>query len=108
MASLVELNSEPAVEELSKQILSEAKLWEAIQEARQELRHRHDLQVGKQPLRWRIFFTLSRPILLSSVSISGRGLQRKIPNEAGEHMSPNRLSSANRQIQESALIGAPD
>ncbi|XP_050543836.1 cardioactive peptide [Daktulosphaira vitifoliae] len=37
MATLVELRSEPAVEELSRQILSEAKLWEAIQEARLEL-----------------------------------------------------------------------
>lgn len=45
MATLVELNSEPAVEELSKQILSEAKLWEAIQEARAELRQRHEQQV---------------------------------------------------------------
>ncbi|KAK9508464.1 hypothetical protein O3M35_006017 [Rhynocoris fuscipes] len=40
MATLVELNSEPAVEELSRQILSEAKLWEAIQEARLELLNR--------------------------------------------------------------------
>lgn len=45
MATLVELNSEPAVEELNKQILSEAKLWEAIQEARAEMRHRHEQQV---------------------------------------------------------------
>lgn len=37
MATLVDLRSEPAVEELSRQILSEAKLWEAIQEARLEL-----------------------------------------------------------------------
>lgn len=37
MATLVDLRSEPAVEELSRQILSEAKLWEAIQEARVEL-----------------------------------------------------------------------
>ena len=40
MATLVDLNSEPAVEELSRQILSEAKLWEAIQEARMELNNR--------------------------------------------------------------------
>lgn len=45
MATLVELNSEPAVEELSKQILSEAKLWEAIQEARAELQRRREEQV---------------------------------------------------------------
>ncbi|XP_025193376.1 cardioactive peptide isoform X1 [Melanaphis sacchari] len=37
MATLVELRSEPAVEEISRQIMSEAKLWEAIQEARLEL-----------------------------------------------------------------------
>lgn len=37
MATLVDLRSEPAVEELSRQILSEAKLWEAIQEARLEI-----------------------------------------------------------------------
>lgn len=45
MATLVDLNSEPAVEELSRQILSEAKLWEAIQEARQEILRRRQLQV---------------------------------------------------------------
>ena len=37
MATLVDLRSEPAVEEISRQIMSEAKLWEAIQEARLEL-----------------------------------------------------------------------
>lgn len=37
MAALVELNSEPAVEELSRQIMSEAKNWETIQEARLEI-----------------------------------------------------------------------
>lgn len=45
MATLVDLNSEPAVEELSRQILSEAKLWEAIQEARMELLRRRNQQV---------------------------------------------------------------
>lgn len=43
MASLVEV-SEPAVEDLSRQILSEAKLWEAIQEARLELNNRNHRQ----------------------------------------------------------------
>ncbi|XP_063700681.1 cardioactive peptide [Culicoides brevitarsis] len=33
LASLLDLNSEPAVEDLMRQIMSEAKLWEAIQEA---------------------------------------------------------------------------
>jgi len=47
----------------------------------------------------RSFFTRFRPILPSSVSISGRGLQSKPPSEAGEHVNPNRLSSANRQIR---------
>ncbi|KAI5706332.1 hypothetical protein M8J75_007062 [Diaphorina citri] len=42
MGTLVEMNSEPAVEELSRQILSEAKLWEAIQEARLELLRRRE------------------------------------------------------------------
>ncbi|CAB0019298.1 unnamed protein product [Nesidiocoris tenuis] len=48
MAALVDLNSEPAVEELSRQILSEAKLWEALQEARNELINRKH-QVGRVP-----------------------------------------------------------
>ncbi|XP_065218549.1 cardioactive peptide [Planococcus citri] len=34
MAALLEMNSEPAIEELNRQILSQAKLLEAIQEAR--------------------------------------------------------------------------
>lgn len=33
LGSLLDLNSEPAVEDLMRQIMSEAKLWEAIQEA---------------------------------------------------------------------------
>ncbi|GLH03803.1 Cardioactive peptide, partial [Gryllus bimaculatus] len=44
LGTLVELNSEPAVAELSRQILSEAKLWEAIQEARAELLRRRQQQ----------------------------------------------------------------
>ena len=50
LATLVDLNSEPAVEELSRQILSEAKLWEAIQEARVELLRRRSAQ-QQQPVR---------------------------------------------------------
>ena len=47
MASLMDLNAEPAVADLSRQILSEAKLWEAIQEARDELvRRQHKMQVS--------------------------------------------------------------
>ena len=49
MGTLVEMNSEPAVEELSRQILSEAKLWEAIQEARAELLRRRQEQVCLAP-----------------------------------------------------------
>lgn len=49
MGTLVELNSEPAVEDLSRQILSEAKLWEAIQEARVELLRRRQEQVRHIP-----------------------------------------------------------
>jgi hypothetical protein len=49
MGTLVELNSEPAVEDLSRQILSEAKLWEAIQEARAELIRRRQEQVRGIP-----------------------------------------------------------
>uniref|UniRef100_A0A8D8YKB0 Cardioactive peptide n=2 Tax=Cacopsylla melanoneura TaxID=428564 RepID=A0A8D8YKB0_9HEMI len=48
MGTLVEMNSEPAVEELSRQILSEAKLWEAIQEARLELMRRKQKHEEKQ------------------------------------------------------------
>ncbi|KAH1028384.1 hypothetical protein HUJ05_001739 [Dendroctonus ponderosae] len=36
--SLLELSAEPSVEDLSRQIMSEAKLWEAIQEANLELK----------------------------------------------------------------------
>lgn len=37
IGSLLDLNSEPAVEDLMRQIMSEAKLWEAIQEANREI-----------------------------------------------------------------------
>ena len=37
---ILELSAEPAVEDLSRQIMSEAKLWEAIQEANVELNRR--------------------------------------------------------------------
>ncbi|XP_055677602.1 cardioactive peptide [Lutzomyia longipalpis] len=40
LATLLDLNSEPAVEDLMRQIMSEAKLWEAIQEASREI-HLH-------------------------------------------------------------------
>lgn len=50
MGTLVELNSEPAVEDLSRKILSETKLWEAIQEARAELLRRRQEQVRHKEL----------------------------------------------------------
>ncbi|XP_058057754.1 cardioactive peptide [Anopheles bellator] len=37
VTSLLDLNTEPAVEDLLRQIMSEAKLWEAIQEANREI-----------------------------------------------------------------------
>lgn len=49
--SLLELSAEPAVEDLSRQIMSEAKLWEAIQEANIEFnRHKqqHALNNGEE------------------------------------------------------------
>lgn len=45
MGTLLDMNSEPAVADLSRQIMSEAKLSEAIQEARQELIRRRQLEV---------------------------------------------------------------
>lgn len=37
LSTLIDLNAEPAVEDLMRQIMSEAKLWEAIQEAGREI-----------------------------------------------------------------------
>ncbi|XP_055607940.1 cardioactive peptide [Uranotaenia lowii] len=37
LSNLIDLNTEPAVEDLMRQIMSEAKLWEAIQEANREI-----------------------------------------------------------------------
>lgn len=37
LGDLLDLNSEPAVEDLMRQIMSQAKLWEAIQEANREM-----------------------------------------------------------------------
>lgn len=37
IADLLELNSEPAIENLMRQIMSEAKMYEAIQEANREM-----------------------------------------------------------------------
>lgn len=37
LGDLLDLNSEPAVEDLMRQIMSQAKMWEAIQEANREM-----------------------------------------------------------------------
>lgn len=37
LGDLIDLNAEPAVEDLMRQIMSQAKLWEAIQEANHEI-----------------------------------------------------------------------
>jgi hypothetical protein len=49
MGTLVELNSKPAVEDLIRQILSETKLWKAVQEARVELLRRRQERVRHIP-----------------------------------------------------------
>lgn len=48
--SLLELSDEPGVEDLSRQIMSEAKLWEAIQEANVELKRRKQQQRNRNAL----------------------------------------------------------
>lgn len=48
--SLLELNDEPGVEDLSRQIMSEAKLWEAIQEANVELNRRKHQQRNRNSM----------------------------------------------------------
>lgn len=52
LSDLIDLNSEPAVEDLMRQIMSQAKLWEAIQEASREIysqKHHLDSQ-ARYPL----------------------------------------------------------
>lgn len=49
LGTLLDLSAEPAVENLSRQIMSEAKLWEAIQEANMEImRQRQAQQLATQ------------------------------------------------------------
>nr|QHB80540.1 crustacean cardioactive peptide [Carabus violaceus] len=49
LGTLLDLSAEPAVEDLSRQIMSEAKLWEAIQEAHREImRQRHQNSDGEE------------------------------------------------------------
>ncbi|XP_046385282.1 uncharacterized protein LOC124155484 [Ischnura elegans] len=74
LSTLLELNSEPAVAELSRQILSEAKLWEAIQEARDEMsRQRQRVMVTKRRRRREA----------SSSSSSGEAVQEEGRQEWG-------------------------
>lgn len=73
MAGLVELNSEPAVEELSKQILSEAKLWEALQEARAEM------QRGREGVRVAIEQFLHDTELPHSLKFQPNMIPRDVP-----------------------------
>jgi hypothetical protein len=69
MGTLVDMNSEPAVEDLSRQILSEAKLWEAIQEARVELLRRRQEQVRMRHINDAyMLYTLFCPSVLSRIS----------------------------------------
>lgn len=109
MATLVELNSEPAVEELSKQILSEAKLWEAIQEARAELRRReeqvkvrrcmhynHKTKIRYESVYFHLQHLNQRDRLMP---LTMTGLRRKrSPEKVQENPSPNGEVSAPMNI----------
>ncbi|XP_021939174.1 cardioactive peptide isoform X2 [Zootermopsis nevadensis] len=82
MGTLVELNSEPAVEDLSRKILSETKLWEAIQEARAELLRRRQEQLQLQEGQYAT--AVERPIPLS---ITGYRKKRSvIPEGTGNSL----------------------
>jgi hypothetical protein len=52
LASTLDFNSEPAIDELMRQIMSETKLWEAIQEAGQEinLQKQHSMARNNYPI----------------------------------------------------------
>lgn len=90
MGSLVDLNSEPAVEDLSRQILSEAKLWEAIQEARAELIRRRQEQFQQQQQQSQYPTVVERPVPLS---VAG---YRKKRSAAPEVQAPAPYSNAPR------------
>lgn len=50
LGTLLDLSAEPAVENLSRQIMSEAKLWEAIQEANMEImRQKQEQTMDESP-----------------------------------------------------------
>lgn len=50
LGDLIDLNSEPAVEDLMRQIMSQAKLWEAIQEANREVSTQNDDKKERVPM----------------------------------------------------------
>lgn len=47
LGDLLDLNSEPAVEDLMRQIMSQAKMWEAIQEANREITLQKNVRNGQ-------------------------------------------------------------
>lgn len=65
---LLELSEEPSIEDLSRQIMSEAKLWEAIQEAKMELDKQKHLPRLKQPKFNNDEGTLAHPVRNSVAS----------------------------------------
>lgn len=55
ISELVDFNSEPAIENVMRQILSEAKMYEALQEANREMymqKQRHNGYGGYSPQRY--------------------------------------------------------
>jgi len=46
IGSLLDLNAEPAIEDVMRQIMSESKLWEAIQEANRDLSESKNFNKG--------------------------------------------------------------
>lgn len=57
LGDLLDLNSEPAVEDLMRQIMSQAKLWEAIQEANREMVIQKTQTTVKPPERFPLAFS---------------------------------------------------
>lgn len=57
LGDLLDLNSEPAVEDLMRQIMSQAKLWEAIQEANREMVHQKTNSESKSRERFPLTFS---------------------------------------------------
>ncbi|XP_069671773.1 cardioactive peptide [Periplaneta americana] len=95
MGTLVEMNSEPAVDDLSRQILSEAKLWEAIQEARVELLRRRQEQLQQQSNQFGA--GMDRPLPLP---IAGYRRKRFADPESQAPAPHSNLPRATSQLQE--------